>query len=306
MSAHTRRRPERGIILVAVLLAVAIMSVMVVAAAALTRAGIGSEELEQRRLATHFAMRSGLEAAKAMILAMSDDQRLSLDGSEVPVDLGEGVSVTLSLRDAAGLADLNRSDPALIEAVVAFSGIPRSRTQGLAATITKLRKAAAPEPAAAAGAAAGSGTQKPADNKAEEPQPPILFLAIDQLLALIGVAPDRAAALGEGLTVYSPTGLVNPLAAPPPVLQSVPGITPRDLSDVAFARKIRAGSADGRIQQLVQRMQGLLAVNPPSVFIVGVRLDSGPGLLPGSTIYAVLRLNPKGPQPFGTLALEEQ
>ena len=45
-------RLDRGVVLVAVLFAVAIMSVMVVAASALTRSGIAGHELEQRRLAT--------------------------------------------------------------------------------------------------------------------------------------------------------------------------------------------------------------------------------------------------------------
>ena len=70
---------ERGIILIAVLLAVAIMAVMVVATAALTRSGISSEELEQRRLASRLALRSGVEAGKALILATPEDRRVYLD-----------------------------------------------------------------------------------------------------------------------------------------------------------------------------------------------------------------------------------
>ena len=92
---------ERGIILIAVLLAVAIMAVMVVATAALTRSGISSEELEQRRLASHLALRSGVEAGKALILATPEDRRVYLDGDETAVDLGGGVSATVRLRDAA-------------------------------------------------------------------------------------------------------------------------------------------------------------------------------------------------------------
>src|SRR6476620_1707220 len=100
MTALPARRGQRGIILIAVLLAVAIMSLMVVAAASLTRAGIGNEDLEQRRLASHLALRSGLEAAKALILATPEDQRLFLSGAEMPVDLGNGLSATVTLRDA--------------------------------------------------------------------------------------------------------------------------------------------------------------------------------------------------------------
>jgi hypothetical protein len=146
------------------------MAVMVVATAALTRSGISSEELEQRRLASHLALRSGVEAGKALILATPEDRRVYLDGDDTAVDLGGGVSATVRLRDAAGFIDLNRSDPKLIEAVARFSGLGREAADGLADRITQLRKDAAPEPAgtppqkapapagaADAGGAAGDG-----------------------------------------------------------------------------------------------------------------------------------------------------
>ena len=317
MSGRRPLAPQRGIILVAVLLAVAIMAVMVVAAAALTRAGIGSEEMEQRRLASHLALRSGIEAAKALILALPPEQRLALDGSAVPLDIGNGISVTVRLQDAAGLADLNRSDPALIEAATAFSGVPKSRTQDLGARLTKLRKDATPADAAGQAAtkpaAKGALPQGSVDNALQstvnqnaEPQLPLLFLALDQFRDYIGVTADEDGALESALTVYSPTGLINPLAAPEQVLLSVPGMTARDVADVAEAKKMHAGADDARLQQLVQRLQGLVALTAPSVFLVDVRLDAGPGLLAGSTARAVLRLNGNAPLPFGTLALEEE
>ncbi|MCX7348359.1 MAG: hypothetical protein NTZ54_02170 [Alphaproteobacteria bacterium] len=306
---------ERGIILIAVLLAVAIMAVMVVAAAALTRSGIGNEQLEQRRLSSHLALRSGIEAAKALILATPEKQRLSLSGEEVPVDLGGGVSATVTLRDAAGYIDLNRSDPKLIEEVARFSGLGKA-ADGLAEKITKLRKAAAPEQAAAqpqptppkqAAVPAGSAaTAQPTVDKAKQPPVPIIFLAVDQLPGLLGISSDDAQALGAGLTVYNPTGEINPLAAPDQVLQSIPGMTEQDISNIEMARKLGTGTSDSRLQQLIQRLPGLLTVKEPRVFMVDVKLDGGPGILPGSDARAVVRLLPEGQMPFGTLALEEE
>ena len=104
-----RERGDRGIVLVAVLLMVAIMSVMVVAITALTRSGIASQGLEQRRLATHLALRSGLESAKALILATPAEQRVYFDGTPVTIDLGGGVEAEVTIRDAQGLVDLNRT-----------------------------------------------------------------------------------------------------------------------------------------------------------------------------------------------------
>lgn len=312
MTPGRQRRQERGIILIAVLLAVAIMAVMVVATAALTRAGIGNERLEQRRLATHLALRSGVEAAKALILATPEDRRSSLAGGETKVDLGGGITASVRLRDAAGFVDLNRSDPKLIEAVARFSGLGKS-AEGLADKITKLRKDAEPtqvtkqpQPARANSPAVGVANGAPANAEEATQQPvPIIFVAVDQLQALLGISPDDAKALGSGLTVFSPTGQINPLAAPDQVLQSIPGVTERDVSDIAMARKMNTGGSDSRLQQLVQRLPGLLSLRPPSVFTIEVTLDDGPDILPGSATHAVVRLLPEGQMPFGTLALEE-
>lgn len=305
---------ERGVILIAVLLAVAIMAVMVVATAALTRAGIGNEELEMRRLASHLALRSGVEAAKALILATPEDQRMLLDGEETPVDLGNGVSATVKLRDAAGYVDLNRSDPKLIEAVARFSGLGREAADGLADRIAELRKEASPEPAGAPpakapaqpAANAGAGTPPPAAaDKSKLRPPPIIFLSVEQLPSVLDIPADEAAALGAGLTVFNPTGEINPFAAPEQVLQAIPGLTEKDISDIAMAKRTGTGMGDSRLQQVMQRLPGVLTVKQPSVFMVEVKIESGPGVLPGSSARAVVRLLPEGSLPFGTLALEE-
>ena len=309
-----RHHRERGIILIVVLLAVAIMSVMVVAVTALTRAGIGNEGLEQRRLASHFALRSGIEAAKAQILATPEEKRGLLDGEETSVDLGNGVSATFTLRDAAGYVDLNRSDPKLIEAVARFSGLGKE-ADGLADRITKLRAAVDPALAGAQakpvavqkGATPGSVTAaQPALDKTKPLPPPIIFVALDQVPAVLGIKAEDAGALGAGLTVYNPTGEINPLAAPDQVLQAIPGLSNKDMSDIAMAKKSGTGAADARLQQIMQRLPGLLTTKPPRVFMLEVKLDGGPGILPGSAVRAVVRLMPQGPLPFGTLALEEE
>ncbi len=314
------RHRERGIILIVVLLAVAIMSVMVVAVSALTRAGIGNEDLEQRRLASHLAVRSGIEAAKAIILATPEKKRGLLAGDETSIDLGNGISATVTLRDAAGYVDLNRSDPKLIEAVARFSGLGK-QADGLADRITKLRAAVEPALAGAQAKPAsgqpgqagqkgavpgGSAAAAPALDKIKQLPPPIIFIAVDQLPAVLGIPADDAASLGAGLTVYNPTGEINPLAAPDQVLQAIPGLTNKDMSVIAMARKSGTGAADARLQQIMQRLPGLLTTKPPRVFMVEVKLDEGPSILPGTAARAVVRLMPQGPLPFGTLALEEE
>ena len=133
----------------------------------------------------------------------------------------------------------------------------------------------------------------------------IVFLALDQLPALLGLTEEEARQMADGFTVYNPTAAVNPLAAPDQVLAAVPGITQRDRADIAAARKSAAGSKDLRLKQVIDRANGLLAIASPSVFIIEVRIDGGDGVLQGSRARAVVRLEPNGALPFGTLALEE-
>jgi hypothetical protein len=162
---------EAGVILIAVLLAVALMSVMVVAVASLTRAGIGSERLEERRLATDLALRSALERGKALVLATPAERRAFFDGSAEEVELGQGLRARIAVQDVAGFVDLNGSDPALITAVAAAAGLGKAEAEALASRIDALRQQAAARPAPAAAKAALRSGRRRADML--KPLPPV-------------------------------------------------------------------------------------------------------------------------------------
>ncbi|WP_421693553.1 hypothetical protein [Aestuariivirga sp.] len=317
MNPAAVRHRERGIILIAVLLSVAIMSVMVVATAALTRAGIGSELLEQRRLNSHFALRSALEVAKALILVTPPEERVFFDGTAKKVAAGGAVSAMISITDAAGLVDLNQSDPALIEALARSSGLPLKQVSGLAEKIVKLRKDAAPPqpgglkpavvPPNAPQPVKAADQARPGDLKPGAVQPqPVIFLSVDQLQALADLTSDEGESLMAALTVFSPTGMINPLAAPEAVLNGIPGIAPADFSVFAAAKRSRKWKSDARIAQIMERTKPVLALEEPSVFVIEVKLEPGEGYLAGSTARAVVRIGKEGAQPLLTLAMEEQ
>jgi general secretion pathway protein K len=290
---------DRGIVLIAVLFTLAIMSVMVAAASALTRASIASERLEQRRIATSLALRSGLESAKALIIATPPEQRAFFDGTPVVVSAGNGIEVEIMIRDAAGLVDLNRSDIAILEALLA-GGTASRELRDLATRIAELRaKAAETMPATPPkppGATAGADVTTP-----EAPPAPIVFLSVDQVTAMAPAA--VADQISGGLTVFNPTGLVNPLAAPDEVLRAIPGLSPADLRVVKQARQARAVPAGQSLQPMLERFKTFMAVNDASVFTVSVRLREGPGLIARSTVDAVVQPVQQGPLPFRTLAV---
>lgn len=295
-----RQEGQRGVVLVAVLFAVAIMSVMVTAVTSLTREGIASQGLEARRFASNVALRSGLESAKALIVSTPPEQRMFFDGTPIAVEVGDGLQVEVTIRDAAGLIDINRSELPLVEAVL-WTSLDAAETAELAGRISELRNKAKDkakaeaeakpvDPAAAAKGEAGKKDDIPA---------PILFVSVDQMLAEVKLA--AAVELAGLLTVFNPTGRVNPLAAPEDVLLAIPGITPADLAAIKAARKSRAPNVDQALRPVLERLKSSLAIMAPTVFVIGVRLQGGPGIIAHGRAGAVVQPVEAGPLPFRTL-----
>jgi general secretion pathway protein K len=292
-------RRDRGIVLVAVLLAVTVMSVMVVAVSALVRSGISSQRVETKILATRYALLSGLEGAEALILSTPPEDRVFLDATAETIDVGNGVKLNVSIRDAAGLADINRSDLALIKALLAENLDPAA-AEDIAGRIASLREQAA------AGKDQGTGTTAadgPVQKVSSGPKAPVVFQAVEQLLAM--TEPEAGQPLAAYLTVYNPTGLLNPLAAPEEVLVAVPGMTSADLRLIKGVRKSRAWEADMGFKGLLERLKPFLAVAPPSIFVIEVEVQDGQGLIRQSNVGAIIQLNVDGPQPFRTLWISE-
>ena len=298
-----RGQQDRGVVLIAVLLAVAIMSVMVVAVTSLARSGIASARAEARVLATRFALQSGVESGKALILATPPEQRVYFDGTLEMLDLGEGLRLEITIRDVAGFVDLNRSDLQLLEAVLTNS-LGKPAVQDLGVRIEQWRKEA--EAQAQQGRPVQAAEPAPANPDARKKKQlatdaPLVFVSVDQLLAIAD--PEDARDLARVLTVFNPTGLVNPLAAPDELLSSVPGILPGDLAIFKRAKSTRAWQSDQGLRQVLDRLKSFLAIENASVFTISVRLQAGPGIIPQSTAQAVVLLTEKGRLPFRTLSV---
>jgi general secretion pathway protein K len=292
---------NRGIVMVAVLLIVAIMSVMVVAVTSLTRSSIFSQRLEDRLLATELALLSGIETAKARILSTNTEKRIFFDGTPEVLMLDGDIEVEISIRDAAGLVDLNRSDLELLTAAIAESFT--SNGPGLLGHIAEWRRQAATrapgEPQAQTAntaPASGQGSQ------ANLPAPsPIVFMSVDQLLPMVPAEEQHM--LAERFTVFSPKGLVNPAAAPREVLLAIPGLTRDDIAEINSIRKTRTSEPGLAMKQMLERMATYLAIETASVFRIGVRVVKGPGVIARSEADAVVKLTETDPIPFRTLAV---
>jgi hypothetical protein len=131
---------------------------------------------------------------------------------------------------------------------------------------------------------------------------PLIFLSADQIKSL--AKSQSADRLGTWFTVFNPTGLVNPLAAPDDVLLAVPGLSKGDLTAIKAARKNRAPRADQGLRAMLERLKAFLAVQEaPKVFMISIRLKDGPGIIARSTASAVVQIAEQGPLPFRTLSV---
>lgn len=320
------REGERGVVLLAVLLAVALMSVTVVAVTALTRSGISSQRLEDRLLATQLGLRTAIEGAKALIAGTPAEQRALFNGTPMVLDLGQGLSAEITIRDAAGLADVNRTDTKVLSAFLAKTLKP-DVAKSISTQLEEMRKKAEgpageapagtpPKPATDAKAKPAAQQrslttidqgQRKDENPEETPKPlPVVFLTVDQMLSLVPpelIEDAQARAVFSGLTVFNPSGAVNPLAAPEPVLLSIPGATPQDIGAIDAARQNRAWKSNVALKQILERLKPFVAVEEPSVFMIGVRLMDGPGVIAQSRAGAVVQLTNSGPLPFRTLSM---
>jgi hypothetical protein len=96
---------------------------------------------------------------------------------------------------------------------------------------------------------------------------------------------------------------VNPLAAPEEVLLAIPGFTRGDLATVMAMRQGRAANPEGQLQPMLERLKSFIALRDPTVFVIGIRLREGPGIIAQSAAGAVVQSAEQGPQAFRTLSV---
>ena len=319
---------SRGMILIVVLWAVAMMTVVVVALSAFSQKSITSASVEADRLRTEMALAAGIEVGKALIVAARPEDRIFLDGATLTTDIGDGRMVKIAVRDAAGLVDINRADPELI-AELGTRLEPRiPGVQSILEEVMKLRAERAkqaqetqpqdspPQPTESAGNPPGSqgnppGTQgnppgsegnqpgsegNPPGENTPPPYQPAVLISIQQLYGLEDADPAAVDKLLPLITLYSVDGKVNPMAAPVEILSAVPGLQPKDAAILAEARKLRQRDSEA-VQEVLAAVPKFLGIGQAKVFNIAVAVISGSGVIAGSRVQttALLEEGSTGP-----------
>lgn len=215
---------QRGIALVIVLWLIVLLGVIAV--------GHASNVHSETRLAMQH-----LESAKARVLAEAGIQRAILglllqnSATEWPVNGApqrleiDGRELTVAIRDATGLVDLNAADPGLLGALIATTGDDPSQQEKLVDAILDWRD---PDNlthlhGAEDDAYRAAGLSWTASDAA--------FSSVDELRYVFGMTPERFAAIVPFVTVYSERGGLNLEYAPPFLIGMLTGQT-LDAGDV--------------------------------------------------------------------------
>jgi type II secretory pathway component PulK len=265
--------PRSGMVLVAVLWSISLLSALAMAASVTFRGFAGVMVVERDRVQADALLTAGLETAAGIVDGLRDTPLAEIETS---VTLGTG-AVRLRLNDEGGRIDIGRAPLELIAAMLRTVGAPPAAADDLARRIVERRKPG-----------------RPANTTTAVPAPP--FTEVAQLASIPGMSPDWIAALVPLATVFG-GDTVNPLTAPPGVIAALPGLDANRID--AFLKARRGGANADALVQMIAPAQRYLSVKSQRVASVDLsaRLASGYA----SAARAVIVVLPQDSQPYRIL-----
>ncbi|ACA16493.1 putative general secretion pathway protein K [Methylobacterium sp. 4-46] len=288
------RGGREGFILVATLGVLALLASLAGGAALVTRGSVEGAWTEGEVLRRDALIRAGIELAAHQLLGL----RLAPDRIAGEIRLDDG-TVRIAARDESGLIDLNWSEPALLAAAAAALRLRGLAPADFAAAVVAWRGRNEPAPAGATAAArAAAGTARAAAGTAAPGAQAVKrdgFRAVEDLRWLPGLTDEDVAALAEIVTVHNPSGKVNVLAAPDPVILALPEATPQLVAAAAALRRMPAERAAGEVPRLFARQQAYVGAKPGGAF--RVRVEARRGATTGA-VSAILIRAPADEAPY--------
>lgn len=224
-----RRADRQGFALVAVIGVLTVIAALTGSTFLALRSSVESVALADEELALTGLARAGMSLT-AYRLLLERQPAGALSGRSVPLPGGRFVA---SIRDEAGLVDLNGAKPDLLASVYRASGAYGLSPETFAARVvawrdeTKREEELEKERAGAA-EAARDGT-RPASGRP--------LRSLDEAASILRLNPRDTQALAPLVTVYNPDGKVNVLSASRAVLEALPGIARPTVEDILAQRR---------------------------------------------------------------------
>lgn len=294
MSKH---HAQRGMVLLAVLWAIALCALLAMATSTTFRSLAGIVRIDRERVQADGLLAAGLEAAAGIVAALRDAP-LTERSSTLTFATG---SVQLTVSDEGGRIDIGRAPVELLASLLRSVGAEDDDAGILAQRIVALRESAGqarpndaqPRPNDRAKPSAPAKPDQPAATPAAAP-----FTDIGQIVGIPGMQPQWMAAMAPLITVFGGDG-VDPLTAPVAVLRALPSFDAERLD--AFL--------DMRSSPLVdpERLSFLLGpaqkyLKAPQTHVVAVNLVAGTTGGYTARAKAFIVLLPDDKQPYRVLA----
>lgn len=250
--AHPR---ERGFVMLVVLWVLTSAVILVASFNGAVRGGTASAVSEIGWTKSEALLDAGVEIAAAHLMDQDENHRWPGNGVAHTLSFA-GAELTITIRDANGLVDLNKSDEKLLRAL--FQTFTRSNIKATQYTDIILK---------ARDAATGAEAQNKADAFANLNQNTfggqLAFIDVWQLARMRGIPKDLFNRMAPYLTVYSRDGTINPVAAPPMVLAAIPDLNRADIEKLKYANK-------SALDDLMQKAQSSLTDESGPAYMVTV------------------------------------
>ncbi|HEY8066808.1 MAG TPA: hypothetical protein VIF40_19090 [Methylosinus sp.] len=304
MRVRSRLDPRRGVVLVAVLWTIALLSALAMAAGAGFRGFAGVLAVNRDRVQAEALFTAGMEAGANLLASY---QGRPLTPTETRISLSTGVA-RVRLSDELGRIDINRAPMEVFASLLAEVGAPDAGEvaraivlwrDGQAPTAAQ-REAAEPPPqqGQSAGAAKPQQGEKPPDKRDFEQ----VFTNVDQLSQIPAVTPDYARLVAPYVTVFG-AETVNAATAPPQILRALPEMTAAKVEQILEARSV-SPSEPARVERILgpTARYAKLATRSVARLRMTVALTDGYA----AAAEAVIVILPKDRQPYRVLSFEQQ
>ena len=234
---------KKGIALVLVLWAVALLSALAMAASASFRGFAAVISVSQDKAKAGVLLNAGLEAAAAVAGHLGD---APLTDRTFDITLATG-SAHVRLSDEAGRIDINKAPVKLLTALLRSVGIDNAEALAKAIDAARTHSDAAPGQTNAASSTTGGANQSPLSDAGSDKPP--AFTDVAQLGRIVGLTPDVIAAIAPLVTIFG-NEKINALTAPSEVLDVLPNVTRAQVAALLDAR-LRPGLNEGQAQAVL-------------------------------------------------------
>ncbi|SEE31312.1 general secretion pathway protein GspK [Bradyrhizobium erythrophlei] len=289
------RHTQRGMVLLAVLWAIALCAALAMATSTTFRSLAGIVRIDRERVQADGLLTAGLEAAAGIVAALRDAPPAE---RTTTLTFATG-SVQLTISDEGGRIDIGKAPVEVLASLLRYVGAEDDDAGIVAQRIVALRDIAGQARPNDAQPRPGDAAKPSAPGTPDQPAAaPTPFTDIGQIADIPGMQAQWMAAMAPLITVFGSDG-VNPLTAPVAVLRALPSFDAEHLD--AFLDMRTSPFVDPeRLSFLLGPAQKYLKV--PQTHVVAVDLVAGTTGGYTAAARAFIVLLPDDKQPYRVLA----